>query len=116
MASTGQFDICCTGNLSVELHRPGLLGMFKRPIDADCMQFSPAGMQIRTEFDFKVGQFLVIDLQAHDMRVEELRGVVRSVSSTTGNFYYDIDFRTSGQKLNTLHGLRQLASLYQTQA
>ncbi|MCR9280011.1 MAG: hypothetical protein NXH85_18785 [Pseudomonadaceae bacterium] len=111
MASTGQFNICCAGTLSVELHRPGILGLFARTVDADCMQISTSGMQIRTGGDFKVGQSLVIDLQAHDLRVEELRGIVKSVSAAEENYYYDIDFPQSTQKRDTLHGLRQLASL-----
>lgn len=85
--------------------------MFARAIDADCMQLSTSGMQIRTGVDFKVGQCIVIDLQAYDLRVEELKGVVRSVSTSDDNYYYDIDFPQGTQKRDTLHGLRQLASL-----
>lgn len=108
MASTGQFDISCTGELAVELHRPGVIGLFRGPILADCHQISTKGMQIETTSQLKTGQSVVVDVHVNDLRVEELRGVVSSTTAVGDRYYYDIDFGRAQQNRNTLHCLRQL--------
>jgi len=116
MASTGQFNVVCSGNLTVQLHRTGLLGMFRRPIAADCLHFSLSGIQIETPAHLKVGQPVVMDLIVNDLRVEELSGVVRSASAADDKHYYDIDFRMEGPtRANTLHCLRHIDSRVRTQ-
>ena len=108
MASTGQFNVVCSGKLTVQLHRTGVLGMFRRPIAADCLHFSISGIQ--------VGQPVVMDLIVNDLRVEELAGVVRSASAADDKHYYDIDFRMDGPtRANTLHCLRHIDSQFRTQ-
>jgi len=111
MANTGQFDVCCRGTLQVDLHRPGIFGMFQSPISASCVEFSVVGIDVETDVDLKVGQHLVIDLQMHDLRVEELSGVVQSVAVQGDHRRYRIDFRIEGQlqsRGNTLHCLRHI--------
>ncbi|TDJ24536.1 MAG: hypothetical protein E2O54_12855 [Gammaproteobacteria bacterium] len=109
MPSTGHFSVSCSGNLEVDIHRPGLLGMFRRPIIADCLQFSLTGIQIESDVEFKVGEKLVIDLKLHDLRVEELPGVVRSVSVSDGQHYYEIEYdHDRRDRPNTLHCLRHI--------
>ena len=109
MANTGHFNVSCSGNLEVEIHRPGVLGMFRRPIAADCLEFSLTGIQIESDVEFKVSQQLVIDLRLHDLRVEELPGVVRSVSVSDGRHYYEIEYdRDRRGRANTLHCLRHI--------
>jgi len=68
MASTGQFNVVCSGKLTVQLHRTGVLGMFRRPIAADCLHFSISGIQVETPAQFKVGQPVVMDLIVNDLR------------------------------------------------
>ncbi len=97
MASTGQFNVVCSGKLTVQLHRTGVLGMFRRPIAADCLHFSISGIQVETPAQLKVGQPVVMDLIVNDLRVEELSGVVRSASAADDKHYYDIDFRMEGR-------------------
>ncbi|MCX7066003.1 MAG: hypothetical protein NT024_15890 [Proteobacteria bacterium] len=109
MASTGQFNVVCSGKLTVQLHRTGVLGMFRRPIAADCLHFSISGIQVETPAQLKIGQPVVMDLIVNDLRVEELAGIVRSASAADQKHYYDIDFRMdSSTRSNTLHCLRQL--------
>jgi len=109
MASTGQFNGACSGKLTVQLHRSGILGMFRRPIAADCLQFSLSGIQVETPAELRVGQPVVMDLVVNDLRVEELSGVVRSASATDEKHYYDIDFRMDNRtRAHTLHCLRHI--------
>ena len=109
MASTGQFSVSCSGDLKVEIHRPGLLGMFRRPVMADCLQFSLTGIQIESDVEFRVNQHVVIDLKLNDLRVEELPGVVRSVSASEGKRFYEIEYdRNRRSRANTLHCLRHM--------
>jgi hypothetical protein len=109
MASTGQFNVVCSGKLTVQLHRTGVLGMFRRPITADCLHFSISGIQVQTPAQLKIGQPVVMDLIVNDLRVEELAGIVRSASAADEKHYYDIDFRMdNATRSNTLHCLRQL--------
>jgi hypothetical protein len=112
MASTGQFNVVCSGKLTVQLHRTGVLGMFRRPINADCLHFSISGIQVETPAQLKVGQPVVMDLIVNDLRVEELAGVVRSASAADDKHYYDIDFRMEEgpTRANTLHCLRHIDS------
>ena len=63
MANTGHFSVSCSGNLEVELHRPGLLGMFRRPIVADCLEFSLTGIQVESNVEFKISEHLIVDLK-----------------------------------------------------
>ena len=116
MASTGQFQICCNGTIGVEIHHPGLTGLFRRSIEAECLHFSSASMQIQTGADFKVGDNLVLDLQVLDLRVEELVGRVTSASASEQRRFYNIDFNSGRQRRDTKHCLRQLETLYQQQA
>ncbi|MCZ6890227.1 MAG: hypothetical protein O7H39_17200 [Gammaproteobacteria bacterium] len=108
MASTGQFDISCSGQLTVQLHRPGLTGLFRRAIPADCLQISTKGMRIETVSQLKTGQHVIADVQVYDLRVEELHGVVSSTTAVGERYYYDIDFGRTQQNRDTLHCLRQL--------
>lgn len=109
MASTGHFSVSCSGDLQVEIHRPGLLGMFRRPVNADCLQFSLTGIQIESDVEFRVSQQVVIDLKMNDLRVEELPGVVRSVSVSEGKHYYQIEYDSDRRsRANTLHCLRHI--------
>ena len=111
MANTGQFNVCCSGDLNVDIHRPGLVGMFRGAISADCLQFSIKGIQIETAAKLFVGEKLILDLEVHDMRVEELQGTVRSISAVDDKHYYDIDFSIGYRKkgaANTIHCLRHL--------
>jgi len=111
MASTGQFNVVCSGKLNVQLHRTGVLGMFRRPIAADCLHFSLSGIQVETPAHLKVGQPVVMDLVVNDLRVEELSGVVRSASAADDKHYYDIDFRMdNATRANTMHCLRHIDS------
>jgi PilZ domain len=111
MANTGTFNLSCSGKLNVELHRPGLLGIFKRAVSADCIEFSLSGMRLQTRAKLKVGESLVIDLAMHDVRVEELEGVVRKATADDNGRCYDIDFAPSGtQRGTTLHCLRHIDS------
>ncbi len=112
MANTGQFNLSCSGELCVELHRPGILGMFRHSIRADCLQFSTHGIQVETQASLRVGDQLVLDLKVNDMRVEELPAIVRSASAADNKHYYNIDFQVEqGRKKNrknTQHCLRHL--------
>jgi PilZ domain len=109
MANTGQFAVGHRGTLQVELNRPGVLGMFRAAIPAECLEFSVDGIDVRSPVDLKVGQQLVIDLQMHDLRVEELAGTVRSVSVEGKARCYRIQFRTDERaRGNTLHCLRHI--------
>ena len=109
MPSTGHFSVSCSGNLKVEIHRPGLLGMFRRPIVADCLQFSVTGIQIESDVELKISENVVIDLMLNDLRVEELPGVVRSVSVSDGRRYYEIEYDPDRRaRANTLHCLRHI--------
>jgi hypothetical protein len=100
MASTGQFNVVCSGKLTVELHRSGILGMFRRPIPADCLHFSLSGIQVETPAELRVGQPVVMDLVVNDLR---------SASATDDKHYYDIDFRMDNRtRANTLHCLRHI--------
>jgi hypothetical protein len=109
MANTGQFAVGHRGTLQVELNRPGLLGMFRPAIPAECLEFSVDGIEIRTPVDLKIGQHLVIDLQMHDLRVEELAGIVRSVSVHGDNRCYRVQFSAEKRaRGNTLHCLRHI--------
>lgn len=116
MASTGQFQICCNGTIGVEIHRPGLRGLFRRSIDAACLQFNSHRMQVETTADFKVGDALVLDLQVLDLRLEELTGTVTKASANEQVRLYDIDFTASNRRRDTQHCLRQLQNLYEQQA
>ena len=109
MASTGQFNVVCSGKLTVELHRSGILGMFRRAVPADCLHFSMSGIQVETPAELRVGQPVVMDLIVNDLRVEELTGIVRSASASEDKNYYDIDFRMDSRtRANTLHCLRHI--------
>ena len=68
MASTGQFNVVCSGKLTVELHRSGILGMFRRAVPADCLHFSMSGIQVETPAQLRVGQPVVMDLIVNDLR------------------------------------------------
>jgi len=123
LASTGQFQICCNGTIGVEIHRSGLAGLFRRSIEAACLRISCARMQIETTAKFKVGDGLVLDLQALDLRLEELTGKVTSAIATNSPgssssktkdsqmHFYDIDFGRGNSRLDTQHCLRQLQNL-----
>ena len=115
MASTGQFQICCNGTIGVEIHRPGLSGLFRPSIDAECLRFDSRRMQVETTAEFKVGDSLVVDLQVLDLRVEELTARVTSATATDRLHYYDIDFTASNRRRDTRHCLRQLQNLYEQQ-
>lgn len=109
MASTGHFSVSCSGDLQVEIHRPGLLGMFRRPVNADCLQFSLTGIQIESDVEFRVRQHVIIDLKMNDLRVEELPGIVRSVSASDGKKFYEIEYDSERRtRANTLHCLRHI--------
>jgi hypothetical protein len=109
MANTGHFSVSCSGNLEVELHRPGLLGMFRRPIVAECLEFSLTGIQVESDVEFKISEHLIVDLKLHDLRVEELPCVVRSVSVSDGRRCYEIEYdRERRDRANTLHCLRHI--------
>lgn len=87
--------------------------MFRQPVRADCLQFSTNGIQVETQANLRVGDQLVLDLRVHDMRVEELPGVVRSASAADNKHYYNIDFQVDQggarkRKRNTEHCLRHL--------
>jgi len=96
MANTEQSDPDSHDKLDVQLHRTGVLGPFRRRITADCLHFSITKIQVETIAEFKVGQPVVMDVSVNDLRVEDLTGVVRSVSAVEGKRYYDIDFRADG--------------------
>lgn len=116
MANTGQFDVRCGGKLCVDLHRPGVIGMFRPAVPAECLHFSVSCIQIETSGEFKVGQHLVIDLQVNDLRAEELPGIVRSASASDGKHYYDIDFQLEGRRrANTIHCLRHMDTQFRAQ-
>jgi hypothetical protein len=109
MANTGQFAVGHRGTLQVELNRPGLFGMFRAAIPAECLEFSVDGIDIRSPVELKVGQQLVIDLQMHDLRVEELAGTVRSVSVQGNDRCYRVQFSADKRaRGNTLHSLRHI--------
>lgn len=116
MASTGQFQICCNGTIGVEIHRPGLSGLFRPSIDAACLRFDSKRMQVETTANFKVGDDLVLDLQVLDLRLEELTGKVTSATATEQNCFYDIDFTRGNRRRDTRHCLRQLQNLYEQQS
>lgn len=120
MASTGQFEICCNGTIGVEIHRPGLMGLFRRSIEAACLRFHSARMQIETTAKFRVGDDLVLDLQVLDLRLEELTGKVTSAMATNStdnqSHFYDIDFNGSNRRRDAQHCLRQLQNLYEQQS
>lgn len=83
--------------------------MFRRAVVADCLEFSLTGIQIESDEEFKVRQPVVIDLRLHDLRVEELPGVVRSVSVSDGKHFYEIEYdRERRTRPNTLHCLRHI--------
>ncbi len=120
----------------MEIHRPGLKGLFHRSIEAACLGFDSARMQVETTAEFKVGDDLVLDLQVLDLRLEELTGKVTSAipTNTTGStsdrpptrtienapgaqvHFYDIDFANSNRRRDTQHCLRQLQNLYEQQS
>lgn len=111
MANTGTFNISYGGSLKVELHRQGVLGLFRRTIAADCLQFSLSGIRLATKAKLRVGESLVLDLTLHDLRIEELPGTVRGASAEIDRRCYEIDFSpTSAQRGNTLHCLRHIDS------
>jgi hypothetical protein len=111
MANTGTFNVSCSGELKVELHRSGVRGIFRRAFSGECVQFSVSGMRLVTPAKLKVGESLILDLSLHDMRVEELPGVVRSATAADSGRCYDIDFTASGaQRGQALHGLRHIDS------
>lgn len=120
MASTGQFQICCNGTIGVEIHRPGLMGLFRRSIEAACLRFNSAHMQVETTAEFKVGDDLVLDLQVLDLRLEELTGKVTSAVATNStsneSHFYDIDFVRSNHGREAKHCLLQLQNLYEQQS
>jgi hypothetical protein len=111
MANTGTFKLCCSGTLSVELHRSGIRGIFRRAFNATCLDFSMSGIRLHTPAKLRVGENLILDLSLHDVRVEELPGVVRSASADESGRCYEIDFAPSGaHRGNTLHCLRHIDS------
>jgi hypothetical protein len=111
MANTGTFSLSCSGELKVEVHRSGLRGIFRRALRAECVDFSISGIRLITPAKLKVGEKLVLDLSLHDMRLEELLGVVRSASAGDRGRCYEIDFLTAGsQRGNALHCLRHIDS------
>ena len=116
MASTGQFEICCNGTIGVEIHRPGISGLFRPSIDAECLRFDSNRMQVETAAEFKIGDALVLDLQVLDLRVEEVTGRVTSATATSSSHYYDIDFTLANRRRDTQHCLRQLQNLYEQQS
>ena len=113
MASTGQFNISCIGPVSVEINQPGILGLFKGLIAADCHDISRKGMQVGTKSELKMGQRVVVDIIAHDLRVEELRGIVSSTTVVDDHYFYEIDFTRARQNRDTMHCLMQLKSRLQ---
>ncbi len=111
MASTGQFNVFCSGRLSVELHRPGILGMFRGAISGNCVDFSTTGIRLETPSKLSVGENLVLDLAVNDIRLEELPAIVRRASATAEGNCYDIDFVPEGTgRGNTMHCLRNIDS------
>jgi len=111
MANTGTFKLGCSGTLNVELHRSGLRGIFRRAFNATCLGFSTSGIRLLTPAKLRVGENLVLDLSLHDVRVEELPGVVRSASADETGRCYEIDFTPAAtQRGNTLHCLRHIDS------
>ena len=60
-------------------------------------------------YHLKLRCFVVIDLKMNDLRVEELPGVVRSVSVSEGKRFYEIEYdRDRRSRANTLHCLRHI--------
>jgi len=128
LASTGQFQISCNGSIGVEIHRSGLAGLFRSSIEAACVRIDCARMQVETTAQFKVGDKLVLDLQALDLRLEELRGKVTNAiakkSPTSAStearqgqmHFYDIDIDRGNSRLDTQHCLRQLQNLHEQQS
>jgi hypothetical protein len=111
MANTGTFSVSCSGTLSVELHRSGLRGIFRRVFEARCLSFSLSGIRLLTPAKLRIGENLVLDLSLHDVRVEELPAVVRSASADENGRCYELDFAPSvTQRGNTLHCLRHIDS------
>jgi hypothetical protein len=109
MADTGQSTFDSRDRLDVQVHRTGMLGTFRRRIAADCLHFSVSRIQVETYARFRVGQPVVMDVTVNDLRVEELTGVVRSVSAVEGKHYYDIDFREDGAtRANAARCLRHI--------
>lgn len=89
--------------------------MFRRAVAADCVEFSVSGIRLETRGKFSIGEQLVIDLSMHDLRIEELPGVVRSATARADRNCYEIDFTTTGrQRGDALHGLRHIASHLRT--
>jgi hypothetical protein len=109
MADSGQSNIDSGNKLDVQMHRTGVLGTFRRRIAADCLHFSVSRIQVETSAQFRVGQPVVLDVTTNDFRVEELTGVIRSVSAVEGKHYYDIDFREDGAtRANAARCLRHI--------
>ena len=109
MAEAGQSNTDSGDRLDVHLHRSGVLGTFRRRIAADCLHFSISRIQVETFAQFRVGQPVVMDVTVNDLRVEELTGVVRSVSAVEGRHYYDIDLRADGAtRANAARCLRHI--------
>ncbi|MEM7220520.1 MAG: hypothetical protein AAF515_19320 [Pseudomonadota bacterium] len=115
MASTGQFQICCNGTIGVEIHRSGVMGLFRPTIDAECIAFDTRKIRVTTNANFSVGDGVVMDLQVLDLRVEELAGRVSSASASSSSTTYTIDFKP-GMQRDARHCLRQLENLYLQQA
>lgn len=109
MADSGQSSIDSRDKLDVQVRRTGVLGTFRRRIAADCLHFSASRIQVETFARFSVGQPVVMDVTVNDLRVEELTGIVRSVSAVEGKHYYDIDFREDGAtRANAARCLRHI--------
>ena len=116
MASTGQFQICCNGNLQVDLHLPGFRGLFQRPRTTASQQFNTRGITLTVDRYVPEGSTVVLDLQVLDLRVEEVRGVVHSCQNlSNGQQRLRIEFR-SPQRRDTRHCLKQLETLCLQQA
>jgi hypothetical protein len=108
MASSDAFHFCCSGRLTVSLHRSGLAGLFRRAAPARCARVTLNGITVDCPLALQPGERVVLDITAHDMRVEELAGRVRSAQETDGAARYEIDFE-GVRETTTLHCLRHLS-------
>jgi hypothetical protein len=110
MANTGEFNVYCSGPLSISLHRTGLLGFLRRPEPARCLALSVSDLRMETNARFEEGDRLVLDLGVHDLRVEELHGRVRRVLAVPQQNGYQVDVELSSHcARNVVHCLRHLS-------
>ncbi len=104
------------GDLSIEVHRTGLGGLFRSPGISVCENFSITGAQILSRDRFKLEENIVVDLTLRDLCLEELDAIVCSVADgdEPGQYRYGIRFRfNSGPHMRSTmvtHCLRNIAS------